>query len=378
MSAFVISLEEATMSHAADPILDLPFDVRPDPEEFLRAAMKWHFSPETGSPFWLRQAARLEFDPLTDIRGFDDLSLFPNLANELRDVRAEDLIPRGYGPNPEIVGVYDSGGTTGAPKRVVLLREWVDKFLAWSSAQLDGHGVPKDVNWLMVVPSGPHMVGETFIRQVHQRGGIPFTIDMDPRWVKKLIAAGKTAEAEAYTEHLVDQLSHPLESQDIGVLLLTPPVLERLARRDELVALVRKKVKVIMWVGTHMDADTRHIYRTQVFPDTIMYSGFGNTMILGHTSERPGLTDDDPCIYDPFSPYASFNVIDPATGAPVEYGERGQIVMHHVSKSLLLPGNLERDYGTRIPPLPGQVGDSVADIAPVKEFDNEVVIEGVY
>ncbi|KOX20068.1 phenazine antibiotic biosynthesis protein [Saccharothrix sp. NRRL B-16348] len=361
-----------------DPVLDLPFDVRPDPEEFLRAALRWHFSPETGAPFWVERARSFDFDPVEDIRGFADLSRFPNLANDLRDVPARDLVPRGYGPDPEIVGVYDSGGTTGAPKRVVLLREWTDRMLAWSSAQLDRHGVPRDVDWLQVVPTGPHMVGETFSRQTVARGGWPFTVDIDPRWVKKLIAEGRSAEAGAYTEHLVDQLAHPLESQDIGVLLLTPPVLERLARRDELVALVRKKVKAIMWVGTQMDADTRDLYRTEVFPDTILVSGFGNTMLLGHTCERPGLTADDPCVYDPFSPYMSLNVVDEDTGEPVPHGERGRLVMHHVSKGLFLPNNLERDYGTRIAGPEGQVGDSVADIAPVKVFDDEVVIEGVY
>jgi hypothetical protein len=33
---------------------------------------------------------------------------------------------------------------------------------------------------------------------------------------------------------------------------------------------------------------------------------------------------------------------------------------------------------TRIEPLKGQVGDSVADVTPVVRFDDEVVIEGVY
>jgi hypothetical protein len=33
---------------------------------------------------------------------------------------------------------------------------------------------------------------------------------------------------------------------------------------------------------------------------------------------------------------------------------------------------------TRIRPLEGQVGDSVADVTPVERFDNEPVIEGVY
>ncbi|MFG2819403.1 phenazine antibiotic biosynthesis protein [Kitasatospora sp. NPDC048365] len=366
------------MSTAADPVLDLPFDVQPDPEEYLSAAMRWHFSPETGSPFWLERADSLGFDPLTDIRSWADLARFPNLANELRFARVEDLIPRGYGERPDVVGIYESGGTTGAPKRIVLLRDWLNKLLGWSSAQLDGHGVPKDVNWLIVAPNGPHMVGDVIKQQTAYRGGLSFTVDLDPRWVKKLIGDGKAAEAGAYAEHIVDQVAFALETQDIGVLMCTPPVLERIARRDDLAKLVNEKVRAINWVGTQMDPDTRHLYRTEVFPNAVLYSGYGSTMILGNASERHGLTDDDPCIYDPYSPYMSFGAVDPKTGGTVEYGQRGQVVMHHVSKSLLMPNNLERDYGTRLPGLPGQIGDSVADIAPVQEFDNETVIEGVY
>jgi hypothetical protein len=73
-------------------------------------------------------------------------------------------------------------------------------------------------------------------------------------------------------------------------------------------------------------------------------------------------------------------VIDPETGRPVEYGARGQVVMNHVSRSALLPNNLERDEATRVEPVPGsiQIGDSVADVAPLQEFGGGTVIEGVY
>jgi hypothetical protein len=101
-------------------------------------------------------------------------------------------------------------------------------------------------------------------------------------------------------------------------------------------------------------------------------------MVLGGALERLGLTDEDPCIFDPPSPYITFSVVDPDTRRTVGYGERGQVVMNHVSKSFLLPNNLERDMATRIRPPDGQVGDSVADVTPVQEFDNETVIEGVY
>jgi phenylacetate-coenzyme A ligase PaaK-like adenylate-forming protein len=361
-----------------NPILDVAFDVHPDPHEFIQAAMEWHFSPITGSPYWLERAKSLEFDPRSDVKSFDDLVLFPNVTNELREVRAEDLIPQGYGPHPDVLGVFESGGTTGAPKRIVVLRDWWDRMLAWQTAHMDARGVPRNSNWLSLLPSGPHMAGEMIMRQAAALDSLSFRIDMDPRWVKKLIAAGKAEEAGAYAEHLIDQAAFVLQTQDVGVLMSTPPLLERLARRDDLVELVRQKVQVIVWGGAHMDADTRYLYRTEVFPDVTLDGSYGSTMVLGGVPERPGLTSEDPCIFDPFSPYITFSVVDPETGRRVAYGERGQVVMNHVSKSFLLPNNLERDMATRIRPREGQVGDSVADVTPVQRFDNEAVIEGVY
>jgi phenylacetate-coenzyme A ligase PaaK-like adenylate-forming protein len=365
------------MLQHAKPELDA-VDVPVDPDELIRVAMDWHFSSATGSPFWLKRAESLEFDPRADVKTFQDLSLFPNVTNELRDVRAEDLIPQGYGPDPEVVGVFESGGTTGAPKRVVMLREWWERMISWQVANQVARGVRTNDNWLILIPSGPHMAGAMMRRQAAALGGLWFTIDMDPRWVKKLVAAGKADEADAYAEHLIDQAEFVLETQDVGLLMCTPPLLERLARRDRLVELVREKVHAIHWGGAHMDADSRHLYRTEVFPGVTIQGFYGSTMVLGGSVERADLTDDDPCIFDPFSPYISFSVVDPETGGQVPYGERGQVIMNHVSKSFLLPNNLERDMATRIQPPAGQVGDSVADVTPVQRFDDEPVIEGVY
>jgi hypothetical protein len=52
--------------------------------------------------------------------------------------------------------------------------------------------------------------------------------------------------------------------------------------------------------------------------------------------------------------------------------------VNHVSKSFLLPNNAERDTALRIAPLPGQSGDSIADIQPLAEFGGVAVVEGVY
>ncbi|WP_245721412.1 hypothetical protein [Nocardia crassostreae] len=94
--------------------------------------------------------------------------------------------------------------------------------------------------------------------------------------------------------------------------------------------------------------------------------------------ERPGLGPDEACVFDSFAPYTTFRVIDPDTGAVVPYGERGQVVVHHMSRTALLVNNVERDFATRIAPVAGGFGDAVADVAPVASFSGAPVIEGVY
>ncbi|MBP2325001.1 hypothetical protein JOF56_005386 [Kibdelosporangium banguiense] len=344
----------------------------PDPDELVRAAMAWHFDPETGSPFWLRRARTLDFDPRADITTYADLRRFPDIAAELREAPARDLIPRGYGADPGAIGVFESGGTTGAPKRVVLLRDWLDRLLAWDDAHMDAHDVPRGTDWLAVTPTGPHVVGELIRRAALGRGGLCFSVDLDPRWVKSLIAAGRKDEADAYSEHLVEQAAHVLRTQDVAVLVATPPLLQRLAASDELVELVNTKVRAIRWGGTQLDQDSYELYRDEVFPETVLFGHFGNTLTLGFASQRRAAGAP---VFDPFWPWNTFAVLDPETRRPVEPGERGQVVTTHVSRSFLLPNNVERDMAVRVP---AELGDSVSDVGPVAKFEEQDVIEGVY
>ncbi len=79
-------------------LLDVPRDHPPqDADAYLRAAMAWHFGDRHRLTVLARGRQELDFDPLTDVRTFDDLRRFPNLVDELRSVPVEDLIPRGYG-----------------------------------------------------------------------------------------------------------------------------------------------------------------------------------------------------------------------------------------------------------------------------------------
>ncbi|MGV9348352.1 phenazine antibiotic biosynthesis protein [Streptomyces spiralis] len=366
------------MTYESPTVLDAGPSDGVDPDEFVRAAMRWHFDPATGSRYWLDRADRLAFDPRRDVKGVDDLMLFPDLTDELRDVPVADLIPRGYGGGARLLNVFDSGGTTGAPKRVVQLDDWMRHSTEQVDQRLREHGLPVGAQWLTVAPTGPHLVGDVLQRAAGSLGGPGLSIDMDPRWVKKLVAAGRSDEVESYTDHLVEQCRRILLTQEIGVLAATTPLLERFAREDDLLERINGSVEAIIWGGTHMDPDTRHLLGTEVFPDVPLIGMYGNTMMLTALLERVGLSAAEPCVFDPVSPYVFLSVVDPGTGERAEVGERGQVIVSHVSKSMLIPNNAERDTAVRMRPADGQAGDAVADVAPVPTVQGETVIEGVY
>jgi hypothetical protein len=137
---------------------------------------------------------------------------------------------------------------------------------------------------------------------------------------------------------------------------------------------VNAKIRYLLLSGAHVDMDTLDLLR-QIFPDTAIAMAFGSTMVLSQAATR---VVGDSLIFDPRSPYVVFWVIDPETGAEVPYGERGQVVMNHISKGMFIPNNLERDTAIRMPGPEGHVGDSVSEVEPVAVFGGEPVIEGVY
>jgi phenylacetate-coenzyme A ligase PaaK-like adenylate-forming protein len=356
-------------------LLDVPRDgPLPDPEAYLRTAIAWHFGRDTGSPFWLRAAQDLDFDPLAEVQTFADLRRFPNLVDELRSVPVEDLIPRGYGSPPPIPRIFESGGTTGAPKRTAQLPDWVEQVTRWQVEDFTVGGFVPGGGLLCLMPSGPHGVGH-FDRVVAERLGSVFhPIDLDPRWVKKLGARNATSEVAAYVDHVLEQATYVLQTQDVVNLHATPPLVEAIARNDGLVDVVNSKIRYLLLSGAHVDMDTLDLLR-QIFPNTAISMAFGSTMVLSQAATR---VEGDSFIFDPRSPYVFFWVIDPDTGAEVPYGARGRVVMNHVSKGMFIPNNLERDTATRIPGPDGQIGDSVSEVAPVAVFGGERVIEGVY
>ncbi len=357
-------------------LLDVPRQTPPeDADAYLRTAMAWHFGSDTGSAFWLRAAQDLDFDPVADVQSYEDLRRFPNLVDELRSVPVEELIPRGYGSPAPVPRIYESGGTTGAPKRTAQLPDWVEQVTRWQVEDFTAGGFVPGRGLLCLMPSGPHGVGH-FDRDVAERlGSTLHPVDLDPRWVKKLAARQATAEVSGYVVHVLDQARFILETQSVANLHATPPLIEGLARDPELVDLVNAKIQYLLLSGAHVDLDTYDVLR-DVFPAAAIATAFGSTMILSQAATR--IADDGVAVFDPRSPYVVFWVVDPDTGAQVPYGQRGQVVMNHVSKGMFIPNNLERDTAVRVHGPAGSVGDSISEVAPVAVFGGEPVIEGVY
>lgn len=356
-------------------LLDVPRSAPVDePEAYLRAAMAWHFGEETGSPFWLRTVRTLDFDPLTDVESFADLRLFPNLVNELRGAPVEDLVPRGYGSSPPPPRIFESGGTTGAPKRTVQMPDWIAQVVQWQTEDFATGGFVPGRGFLCLMPSGPHGVGY-FSRLVSERLGAVFhAVDIDPRWVKKIAARNAVTEVAAYVDHVIEQAVFVLQTQNVANLHTTPPLLEAIARNDRVVELVNDKIRYLLLSGAHVDADTLDLLR-EMFPNTTITVAFGSTMVLSQAITR---TVGESFVFDPRTPYVVFRVVDPDTGEQVPYGQRGQVVMNHISKGMFIPSNLERDLAIRMPGPAGQLSDSVSEVRPVTTFEGEAVIEGVY
>jgi phenylacetate-coenzyme A ligase PaaK-like adenylate-forming protein len=198
----------------------------------VRDIMAWHFNPETGTPFWLEKAKSFSFDPRKDVKTFDDLKKFGHFEDDwLRGGPVRRWVPKAFQNKP--IYVFETGGTTGIPKsRVVVEDHWTDYELF--SETLPEKFFPKGSNWLMLGPSGPRRLRLAVEHLAQHRGGISFCVDLDPRWVVKLIKKGWMEHLKAYQEHVIDQALTVLSAgHEIKCMFTTPKLLDALANRLE-------------------------------------------------------------------------------------------------------------------------------------------------
>lgn len=346
----------------------------------VREIVRWHFSPETGCQYWLNKAKQLNFDPLTQIQGFEDLKKFPLFEDDdLRGGPVQRWIPRGYQGRP--VYVFETGGTTGIPKtRVVIEDHWID--YEQFSETLPDEYFPKGSNWLMLGPSGPRRLRLAVEHLAQYRGGICFCVDLDPRWVVKLLKKGRIKEAEEYKEHVIDQAMTILRAgHDIKCAFMTPKLLEALALRliNQGSSIEQVGIRGIFGGGTEFSPQWYRFCKEELLgPNVYITPTYGNTL-MGLACSKPfDPADNYKITYYAPEPRAVIEVVDFRDyNRVVDYGQTGRVKLYTLTKELFIPGFMERDEGEREPPCDLYPWDGISGVRPFHEFAKTTTV-GVY
>ena len=236
---------------------------------------------------------------------------------------------------------------------------------------------PKGSDWISIGPTGPRRLRLAVEHLAQVRGGMCFSVDMDPRWVVKSLKRGWTEEANAYKDHVIDQTLTLLRAHpNIRCLFATPKLLEALCEK---ISLRQAGITGVFCGGTQMNADFHRLAREELCGDhTAFVPTYGNTL-MGLACHKPYVPEDDYEItYYPPHPRAVLQVVDPDDPKrELSYGERGRVKLTTLTKEFFVPGFLERDEAIRAEPIQLYPWDGVRDVRPFSRFQTKVV-EGVY
>ena len=348
-------------------------------DAWVRELMAWHFGPASGCPFWLEYAGKLGWDPRREIQRFDDLGRLGAFEDEwLRGGPVGRWVPRGLAGKP--IYVFETGGTTGIPKTRVAIDDFRIDYELFSETLPDEH-FPKGANWLMLGPSGPRRLRLAVEHLAQHRGGISFCVDLDPRWVIKLIKKGWNEHLQAYKEHVIDQAVAILQANhEIRCLFTTPKLLEALALRLESMGTTLRQVGItgIFSGGTEFTPQWNRFAHEELLDGAYMTPTYGNTLMGLAASAPSGPHNNYKIAYYPPQPRAAVEVVDFDDPTKiVQYGETGRIKLTTLTKEFLMPGFLERDEGEREPPYETYPWDGVSGVRPYRGFASTTTV-GVY
>ena len=331
-----------------------------------------HFSEDSGTPFWLDWASQAGWNPRDEVRSASDLSKFPAFDKAwLRHGTHVQWTPRHLAGKP--FHVFETGGTTGLPTQRL---SWNDHRLDYENlaGRLDDAIFPPGSPWLIAGPTGPRRLRLAMEHMAQTRGGIAYHLDLDPRWVRKLIARGDQAGSRAYQDHVVDQALALLLHREVRCMFTTPRLLEAICER---VPASRLGLAGVLCGGTSMSPQTVRFLVEEVLEGVVPFVPiYGNTL-MGLAAAEPVNTTGYEVIYHAPQPRALLRVLD-EEGQVVPYGERGRVELSTLTEEFFMPRLLERDEAIRRPPTHDQPWDGVGDVRPFGTHAGQKTIEGVY
>jgi phenylacetate-coenzyme A ligase PaaK-like adenylate-forming protein len=344
-----------------------------------------HFHESTGCPFWLEKKRELKFDPLKEVNCFADLKKFPSFEDEwLRGGPVERWRMRDMIDRPTYV--FETGGTTGIPKSRVVVDDFRIDYENFSTTLSDEY-FPRKTNWLMLGPSGPRRLRLAVEHLCQFRGGICFCIDLDPRWVIKLIKKGWMEHLEAYKSHCIDQAITILTANhNIKCMFGTPKLIEALCLQLEQrgTSLAETGITGIFSGGTEFTPQWTRYCIEELFGGPPEVSGiymtptYGNTL-MGLACSKPVTAADRYKIsyYAP-QPRAVIEVVKfDDYDSVVNHGETGRVRLTTLTHEFFVPGFLERDEGERELPCQQYPWDGVSGVRPFHELAASTTV-GVY
>ena len=360
-------------------------EAREQLDAHVREIVRWHFDDATGCPFWLEKKAELGFDPLTEVECFDDLKKFPLFEDEwLRGGPVRRWVPQPYATKPTYV--FETGGTTGVPKSRVVIDDFRIDYELFSGTLPDQY-FPPGSNWLMLGPSGPRRLRLAVEHLAQYRGGICFCIDLDPRWVVKLIKKGWIEHLEEYKKHCIDQAITILTAgHDIRCMFATPKLLDGLAMalEERGSSIPEMGITGIFSGGTEFTPQwTRYAVEELLGgpPEeggVYMTPTYGNTLMGLACSKPVSAQEKYKITYYAPQPRAVIEVVDfEDANRVVAYGETGRVKLTTLTKEFFVPGFLERDEGECEPPFEAYPWNGISGVRPFHALSSQTTV-GVY
>jgi hypothetical protein len=312
----------------------------------------------------------MPYDP-RDITRYAQLrELEPFDLTELRTLDPAALVPQDVS-RPLAGRVWESGGTTGDPCRVFYTPRMLEHRGLWRRWSFRNEGFRTGRTWVNATPTGPHLIGNGWWEQSTLYGALVHGVDLDPRWIKQLVRAGRLDEADRYTDHVVGQIATILRTQQVDYLSSTPALVHALAEREP--ALVQQLGGVRL-SGTQLSAGRYRTIRDALDGGLVGIS-YGNT--FGNAASLPPERDGAVIPYVPNYPHVTMTVVDKAqwqrTVAP---GALGQVMLTVLHEDLFLPNVLERDQALRYDTGGRWPVDGVANVRPLQV--SRQTPEGVY
>lgn len=344
-------------------------------DDRVREMMAWHFSAETGCPFWLDWMDDAGWDPREEVKGYDDIVKFPHFQDEwLRDEKNERFVPNAYKGRP--FNVFETGGTTGLPKQRVGWDDYKHDYEQFSD-QLSDEYFPRGGNWIMVGPTGPRRLRLAVEHLANHRGGSCYHVDLDPRWVKRLIGRKELDQVERYQAHVMSQAVEIIKHRDISCIFTTPKLLASIGER---ISIPDHGIKGCFCGGTSMTAEYVRFLQEEVLEDRAQFvPTYGNTLMGLAVSIPEELPANDYSVtyYAP-QPRAVLRIVDSdETEKTMDYDEYGRVELTTLTKEFFMPRFLERDEAIRRRPHEKYPWDGVGDVRPFGAMTKKV-IEGVY